>query len=89
MLLGGVVYTVAYGTAVPGVMSTCFLYPDGPVLPTVVACPDRPVIYGGGPYLVVSRTYGRHKNPPYQVFISLFLLLIPVFGPVYYGPPYC
>ena len=30
---------------------------------------------------IVNRTYGTHKN----LYTSLFLL--PIFGPIYYGPP--
>ena len=31
----------------------------------------------------VSRTYGADEN----LYISLFLLLITIVGPIYYGPP--
>ena len=32
---------------------------------------------------IVNRTYGIHNT----LYISLFLLLITIFGPIYYGPP--
>ena len=42
------------------------------------------VLYYGGPYLVVNRTYGLHKS--LYIYIDFFFLTI--FGPIYYSPPY-
>ena len=36
------------------------------------------VLFRGG---IVNRIYGTHKN------LSIYLFLLEVFGPIYYGPP--
>ena len=41
--------------------------------------PDRPQTLMPGN--VVNRIYGAHKN------IYIYIILLSIFGPIYYGPP--
>ena len=51
----------------------------------MIAGSQTNLFYYGGSYTKNSRQDLRYTQKNYQVYI--YLLLLPIFGPIYYGPP--